>query len=118
MQPLTIDPQNSPNLQFRIDGFSVPAAARDEFDAASRRNLAFIRTLPGFLGYVVFEKFDGPTLFNIVTFAAWESPEAIARASEKVRAYYESIGFDVQATLARLGITASIGYYCAPLALE
>jgi hypothetical protein len=67
---------------------------------------------------MVFEKTNGPTEFNLVTIAVWESPEAIAAAGEKVRAYYQSIGFDVASTLTRLGITASLGYYNAPLALQ
>ena len=116
--PLTIDLQAHPNLQFRIDAFAVPAASRAEFEAAMRRNLAFIETLPGLMSHMVFEKTSGPTTFNIVTVAVWESPEAIAAAGEKVCTYYQSIGFDMPATLARLGVTASLGYYRAPLALQ
>jgi len=116
--PITIDLQAHPNLQFRIDAFTVPAASRAEFEATMHRNLAFLETLSGFKSHMVFEKTSGPTTFNIVTVAVWESPEAIAAAGEKVRAYYQSIGFDMPATLARLGITASLGYYRAPLALQ
>jgi heme-degrading monooxygenase HmoA len=115
---LGIDPTNHPNLQFRIDAFSLPAAARAEFEAAMDRNAAFLETLPGFLGHIVFEKTSGPTQFDIVTMAAWESPEAVAAAGERVRAYYQSIGFDLSATLARWGATASIGVYRAQAALE
>lgn len=114
----TIDLQAHPHAQFRIDAFNVPAPSRDEFQAAMRRNLAFIQTLPGFLNHMVFEKTNGPTDFNLVTIAVWESPEVIAAAGEKVRAYYQSIGFDVQSLLARLGITASLGYYNAPPAIQ
>ena len=116
--PFTIDLQNHPNLQFRIDAFTVPQASRAEFEALMRRNLTFLETLSGFISHMVFEKTSGPTNFNIVTFAVWESQEAIAAASDKVRAYYQSIGFDIQSTLARLEITASPGYYRAPLPLQ
>ena len=116
--PFTIDLQTHPHAQFRIDAFNVPASSRAEFQATMHRNLAFIETLPGFLHHMVFEKTSGPTDFNLVTIAVWENPEVIAAAGEKVRAYYQSIGFDVQATLARLGITASLGYYTAPPALQ
>jgi heme-degrading monooxygenase HmoA len=118
LTPLTIDLKAHPHLQFRIDAFSVPAAARAEFEAAMHRNLAFIGTLPGFMNHMVFEKSKGPTTFDFVTIAVWESPEVIAAAGEKVRAHYASIGFDMPAMLARLGITASLGYYRAPLALQ
>ena len=102
------------NLRYRIDAFTVPASARAEFDALMRRNLAFLATLPGFASHTVFEKTDGPTTFNVVTIAVWDSQEAIAAAGAKVRAYYQSIGFDLPAVLDRLGIAASLGYYHAP----
>jgi hypothetical protein len=73
-----------------------------------------LQTLPGFLNHMVFEKADGPTEFNLITIAIWESRDAISAAADRVRSYYQSIGFDVPATLARLGITASLGYYTAP----
>ncbi len=118
MRSVTIDLQAHPNLQFRIDGFSVPGASRSEFEAAMRRNLTFLETLPGFLGHVVFEKTTGPSTLDIVTIALWDSQEAIAAAGEKVRAYYQSIGFDMPAMLARWGVTAAIGQYRAPPALQ
>src|SRR5262249_57388755 len=92
--PLTIDLRSHPNLQFRIDAFAVPAASRAEFEAAMRRNLAFIETLPGLMSHMVFEKTRGPTTFNIVTVAVWESPEAIAAAGHKVRTHYPNTAFD------------------------
>jgi hypothetical protein len=116
--PLTIDLQARPNLQFRIDAFNVPTSSRAEFEDLMHRNLTFIETQPGFVNHLVFEKTNGPTTFNIVTVAVWERPEAIAAASEKVRDYYRSIGFDMSAVLARLGITASLGYYRAPPELQ
>jgi hypothetical protein len=117
-RPLTLDVHQHPDLRFRIDAFTVPAASRSEFEAIMHRNLAFLETLPGFQHHVVFEKTDGPTTFDVVTIAVWESPEAIAAASEKVRAYYKSIGLDLPATITRLGITASLGYYRAPEELQ
>lgn len=82
------------------------------------RNLVFIEKLPGFLGHVVFEKTGGPTNFNLVTIAVWESTEAIEAAAAKVREYYRSIGFDVQETVTRLGVRAEIGNYRAPASLQ
>jgi heme-degrading monooxygenase HmoA len=118
MHPLTIDLEKNPDFQFRIDAFSIPAGAREEFNATMRRNLAFLQTLPGFKSHMVFEKASGPTTFDVVTIAVWESQEAIANAGDKVRAYYQKIGFDLPAMLARTGITASLGYYRAPIAMQ
>ena len=108
LKPITIDLSARPHLQFRIDAFAVPAPARSEFEAAMRRNLAFISTLPGFLNHLVFEKTSGPTTFEIVTIAVWESAEVIAQAAEKVRAYYQNLGSDMPTMVARLGIIARV----------
>lgn len=116
--PFTIDLLAHPNLRFRIDAFTVPQASRAEFEAAMHRNITFLETLPGFMSHIVFEKTNGPTNFDIMTIAVWESQEAIAAAGDKVRAYYQSIGFDMSAMLTRLGVAASLGYYHAPLALQ
>jgi hypothetical protein len=108
-----IDLQSHPNLRFRIDSFSVPAAARGEFDAAMERNLAFIRKLPGFQGHSVFEKTSGPSSFDVVTIAAWESDEALEKAGGEVRAYYEKIGFDPREAIARWGAKGELGNFRA-----
>jgi len=110
-ETVTIDPAAS--HVFRVDSFSIPDAAREEFEATMRRNLAFLETLPGFLGHVVLERASGPTSFNVVTIAAWESQAAIDRAGAEVRGYYQKLGFDMAATLARWGARAEIGAFQA-----
>jgi heme oxygenase (mycobilin-producing) len=110
-QSVTIDP--TANHVYRVDSFAIPDAAREEFEATMQRNLAFLHTLPGFLGHVVLEKTSGPTGMNVVTIAAWESPAAIEKAGAEVRAHYQQIGFDLAATLARWGARAEIGAFTA-----
>ena len=111
MPSFTLDFAKHPQLRFRIDSFSVPAASRAAFEAAMQRNLAFIQTLPGFVGHLVFDKASGPSSFNIVTIAAWESPKAIEKAIRAVRHYYEDIGFNPSEATARWGVAAEIGEY-------
>ena len=118
MSLLTIDLDNNPNLHFRIDNFSVPDEAREEFEATMRRNLAFLQGLPGFRGHVAFEKTGGPTTFNLVTIAVWESKEALDKAGEQVRAYYKTIGFDMPAMLTRWGVRAELGNFNAPRGMQ
>jgi heme-degrading monooxygenase HmoA len=118
MTALTIDLDTYPDRTFRIDAFDVPAAARGEFEAAMHRNLAFLTTLPGFVGHVVFEKAAGPSTFNIVTIATWESREAQEAAGARVREYYQRIGFDLPAALSRWGVKAELGNYSAPATLQ
>ncbi len=118
MRSLDIDLDKNPNMRFRIDNFSVPAVARDELIAAMRRNAEFLRTLPGFLGHVAFEKTHGSSAFDIVTIAAWESEEAIEKAGAAVRAYYQRIGFDPAAAMARWGVRAERADYAAPSSIQ
>jgi hypothetical protein len=112
-----IDTRKAPTGVYLIDTFRVPAAAREELDAATRRNRAFIRTLPGFRGDAIFVR-SGDGLFDIATIAAWESPAAIAAAKEKVQAYYREIGFDLAAMIARTGITLERTICSAPAELQ
>lgn len=118
MSKVTIDAGAEPAQQYRIDSFSVPEAVREEFLAAMRRNMAFIETLPGFVGHVVFEKEGGPSSFNLVTIAVWESTRALEAARERVFAYYEEIGFDPPAQMARWGVVGEVGQYAAPRVLQ
>ncbi len=97
---------------------TVPDEAREEFEDAMRRNLTFLQGLPGFRGHVAFEKTGGPTTFNLVTIAVWESKEALDKAGEQVRAYYKSIGFDVSAKLALWGVRAELGNFSAPRGMQ
>lgn len=108
---LTIDVQKYPDLQLRIDAFSVPEGARTGFAAATRRSQRFIRGLPGFLGQVTVERTGGRTSFDLITVAAWESREALMQATASARAYYQQIGFDPQAFTNAHGIAAEIGEY-------
>ncbi len=101
----------NPNFRYRIDAFQVPEGSRAGFEAAMNRNLAFLRTLPGFLGHAVYAKSAGPTRFDVVTVATWESQEAADRASEQVRAYYARIGFDPPAAMARWGVKGELGFF-------
>jgi len=114
MHAVPIDLASNPDLCFRVDSFFVPDAARAEFDAQMRQNLAVLETLAGFRGHLVLEKAGGPTAFNVVTIAAWESSSALEQAGVAVRAHYQKVGFDMPATLARWGVKAELGNFCAP----
>jgi len=118
LSDFTIDLKRYPQLYFRIDSFVVPDAAREEFEAAMQRNMAFIGTLHGFRGHVAFEKRDGDSSFNIVTIASWENREALEHAGKEVRAYYQRIGFDMAGTLKRWGVAIVRADYEAPAQLQ
>jgi hypothetical protein len=101
----------NPNFRYRIDAFQVPEGSRAEFEEAMNRSMRFLLTLPGCRGHAVFVKAAGPTRFDVITVATWESQEAIDRAGDRVRAYYRELGFDPAASMARWGVKAEIGYF-------
>src|SRR5262245_22418424 len=103
--------ESEASFSYRVDCFFIPEAAREESEAAIRRNLAFLETLPGFRGHKVLEKTAGPTSFNVVTIAAWASRQALESAAGRVGAYYRQIGFDAAALLARWGARAELGVF-------
>ena len=113
MQTLEIAPNLHPNRVYRLDQFSVPDGARGDFEAAMRRNLGHLATLPGFLGHVAFTKVGGPTKFHYATLAMWEDAATFERAKEAMQAFMAQIGFDAAAKLAEWGVEAELGAYTA-----
>jgi predicted ester cyclase len=98
-----LDTRRAPAGVYLIDTFRVPVEARAELESAMRRNREYIRTLAGFRGDAVLVRKQGES-FDIATIAVWDSPEAIAQAKDQVAAFYQHIGFDMPATLARWGV--------------
>lgn len=118
MQTLEIAPILYPNRVYRLDQFAVPLDARGNFEAAMRRNLAYLSTLHGFQGHVVLTKVGGPTRFHYATLAAWEDAAAFERAKEAMQAYMAQIGFDAAAQLAEWRVEAELGAYTATAGLQ
>lgn len=116
-----VDTRRAPTGVYLIDMFRVPAAAREELEAATRRNRAFIRTLPGFRGDALFVRTQpsgaASGAFDVATIAVWASADAIAAAKRQVAAYYQNIGFDLAAMIERTGITLERTICSAPAEL-
>ncbi|MCX5571822.1 antibiotic biosynthesis monooxygenase [Kaistia nematophila] len=96
---------------YRVDKFIVPAAGRDEFLGRVRDTYDVLRQQEGFLQDMILEQNSGPGVFNIVTLVEWASADVVARVSEAVARHHAETGFDRQAMIARLGITADIASY-------
>lgn len=90
MTAVTIDPDKDPAHGFRIDAFFVPErrvlSSRKQCDATCRSS----KQLLGSWGTVSSRR-QGPSTFNVVTLAKWESREALKISGAKVRAYYQGI---------------------------
>ena len=84
--------------------FTVPQESRAEFVEAADKARRFIKTLPGFVEGYIYEQKEGPSHYNFLTTAVWESEEAFENAKKTVISEYQKQGYDPIATAKRLGI--------------
>lgn len=96
---------------YRLDRFSVPAAARDEFLLNVRRTHEILRDQPGFIWDAILEQDAGLGEFNFVTIAEWENENVIRAAKAVVTEAHRKAAFNPQEMFARLGIKADISNY-------
>ena len=95
----------------RVDRFTVPEAARDEFLAQVADTHHILRTLPGFVRDAILEKPGGPNEVIILTIAEWDSTEAIENARKVIQDRRAETGFEPQEFMAKLGITPELASY-------
>lgn len=107
----TLIKDKSPDVVHFIDKFIVPENGKMEFLERVAINRAFIRTLPGFIEDVAYERKDETGNLIFITVATWQNMEAVQRAKEKVQEEYKRSGFDLPAMLARLNITIERAVY-------
>jgi heme-degrading monooxygenase HmoA len=87
-----------------IDEFTVPEESKAEFLEAARRVQSFMKTLPGFIEGVLYEKKDGDSRHNFLTTAVWGNEEALENAKRAVAIEHQKQGFNPQETRQRLNI--------------
>ncbi|MCC5779175.1 antibiotic biosynthesis monooxygenase [Nitratireductor sp. B36] len=109
--PAQSQASSNPGAIYRVDKFTVPVAAREEFLDRVSATHALLREQVGFAGDIILEQASGPGVFNFVTMVEWEGPEAIARAGEAVARMHSETGFDRLEMMDRLGIKADIANY-------
>lgn len=108
--PASEESQN-PRRIYRIDKFAVPDSVRREFIEKVRETHEFLRTLPGFIEDSIFEKAGGSGVFDVVTIAARDGPEAVEAAREAMISQRQKTGFDPREMFARLEIRADLANY-------
>jgi heme-degrading monooxygenase HmoA len=96
---------------FRIDSFSVPAAARAAFLAQVQETKAFLDRQEGCLQNHVLEHHSGADRFNVVTVVEWESEDAFTRARAAMMEQRKATGFDPGSFLKGLGVEANMSNY-------
>ena len=96
---------------FRVDRFTVPAAARDEFLKRVADTHKMLASQRGFVRDILLEQAAGADGFNLVTMAEWESQEAIDQARDVIGSFHRQLNFDPTEMYGRLGIRAERGNY-------
>jgi heme-degrading monooxygenase HmoA len=96
---------------YRVDKFTVPEEARDEFLMEVLKTHQVMKTQQGFISDAVLEHVSGSGEFNFVTIAQWESLEVMELAKAAISAAHKADNFNPQAVLARLGIRADMANY-------
>jgi steroid delta-isomerase-like uncharacterized protein len=94
-----------------IDKFFIPAAGISEFHERTAINRNFIKTLPGFITDVAYERKDEQGNLICITVARWANMEAVSKAKEAVQEEYRKEGFDPMGMMKRLNITIDRGLY-------
>jgi Antibiotic biosynthesis monooxygenase len=98
-------------MLYRIDTFSLPEAARPEFELRSAQTISLLRRQPGFVRDHWFEKVSGHGSVNLITMVEWEDEASIQSAAQVVRAMHSANGFDAADFVQRHGIIESKAVY-------
>jgi heme-degrading monooxygenase HmoA len=96
---------------YRVDKFSVPPQAREEFLEKVQATHGLLRSQAGFVEDAILEQASGPGEFNFVTIVEWENAEAMEPARRAVAALHEQMNLDPHEMFTRLGIRADLGNF-------
>lgn len=105
-----ISSDNSQHV-FRVDKFSVPETAQEEFLSRVRQTHEVLRKQPGFVSDHLLEQFAGSGEFNFVTIAEWQGQQYLEDAKSPVAAMHEELNFNPAEMFDRLNIKADLGNY-------
>ena len=99
----------------RVNRFSVPAEAREEFMRLLERTHRVMRAEPGFVGDMLLEQQAGG-LFNLIAIIEFEGEHVLQPIIAAVARSDREAGIDRQALSRALGVETNVGFY-APLTL-
>ncbi|MEA1673440.1 antibiotic biosynthesis monooxygenase [Nitrospirillum sp. BR 11163] len=97
--------------RYRIDKFTVPAAAHDAFIERIRFIDGFLHGQPGCLQHGLYEWRLDDGDYGVVTLVQWESEAAMAAAKARAAEEYRRQDFNPGTFLAQWGIRADMGSY-------
>ncbi|MCC2610611.1 antibiotic biosynthesis monooxygenase family protein [Neorhizobium petrolearium] len=95
----------------RVNRFSVPAGARDEFMRLIGRTHDIIRAQPGFIDDMVLEQNSGADTFNLITILQFEGEHVLQPVIAAVAKADAAAGIDRQMLSRRLGVETHVAFY-------
>lgn len=105
------NPSMSSARIYRLDQFTVPKQARQEFLARVNETHELLRNQSGFVRDPLLERSKSDAEVIIATLVEWRDREAVENARAAVVAMHGSTGFNPPDLMTRLGIKAEIGSY-------
>ena len=97
---------------YKVDRFTVPAAAMTAFTARLEQISHALADQPGCLrSLVLVEQGAMSGAQEVVTVVHWESEASFAAARVKLQLHYAAEGFDPPTFMRELGVNASMGVF-------
>jgi hypothetical protein len=96
---------------YRVDSFTVPVAARDEFLDRLVVIRDFLQSQSGCLFNRIAETAAENGVVRMMTIVEWRDQGAVQNARANAAAYYERTGFNPQELMDKLGITPDFGLF-------
>ncbi|GGP22696.1 antibiotic biosynthesis monooxygenase [Silvimonas iriomotensis] len=96
---------------FRVDQFVVPDHALPAFMKQAHRIDALLHEMPGCDHHLVLTRKQDIDSTRVLTLVQWHNQAGMAAAKALVQQIYASEGFEPQAFIQKLGVTADFGIY-------
>lgn len=96
---------------YRVDTFTVPNAARNEFIERVKQTHNILKTVPGFVQDFLLEQVLDDDAFKFVTIVEWDSTDAIEHAKHAIHNLHQEMGFNPQELFERYNIQVNKANY-------
>ena len=108
---ITEKPVEQQRSIYRVDSFTVPVAARDEFLDRLVVIRDFLQSQPGCLFNRIAESAAENGVVRMMTIVEWHDQRAVQNARANAAAHYERTGFNPREFMEKLGITPDFGLF-------
>lgn len=96
---------------YRLDRFTVPKQAREDFLSKVKETHELLRNQPGFVQDFLLEQTENDEEITLVTLVEWQDKKAVENAGKAVKTMHKSSGFNPKRFTKQLGIEADLGIF-------